>query len=565
MSHPGKRPEKKPPQSVATRLVSVGETSVGNTVPAAKLTAGGAKRALREMQDVEMDRREILRATVALPSALGLARGWAVGNIAYADDNPDVAAFPPDAVKQLAIKLSQSDFVKPKIDLPEPFDKLGYDQYRDIRFKVDQSIWRGEKLDFELQLFPLGGLYDTPVEIWLADQGEAKRLKADGHLFTLGPLITAPTDAAPYGFSGLRIHSSINRADYRDEFVVFQGASYLRAVGRDENYGSSARGLALNTGKPTGEEFPFFRSFWIEKPKPGTDRITVHALLDSPSTTGAYRFIIQPGEATVMDVEMTLYPRKVLTHVGIGPLTSMFLLGPADQRRMSDFRPAVHDSGGLAMLNGAGERLWRPLTNPKMLQTSSFLDKDPKGFGLWQRDRAFHTYEDLEAHYERRPTVWVEPKGAWGDGVVELIEIPVEDEIYDNIVCYWKPAKPLDAGGPHNFQYQLHWGDQVPAAWSGARVSKTRVGNSKKAGSLLFVIDFEGPAVKELRDLPVADVSANPGKVANIVVQRNPALPGIRVTFEMNPNGAELVELRMAIKAADQLISESWLYRWTKP
>ena len=200
-----------------------------------------------------------------------------------------------------------------------------------------------------------------------------------------------------------------------------------------------------------------------------------------------------------------------------------------------------------------------------MLQTSSFVDKDPKGFGLWQRDRAFQTYEDLEAHYERRPTVWVEPKGAWGEGAIELIEIPVEDEIHDNIVCYWKPAKPLDAGGPHNFQYQLHWGDQVPAAWSGARVAKTRVGNSKKGGSLLFVVDFEGPAVKELRDLPVADVSANPGKVANIVVQRNPALPGIRVSFELNPNGAELVELRMAIKAADQLISENWLYRWTKP
>ena len=517
------------------------------------------------MQEQQMDRREILRGAVALSSALALARGLAAGSISYADDAADVSPFPTDAVKALALKLSLADFVKPKVDLPEPFDKLGYDQYRDIRFKVDQSIWRGEKLDFELQLFPMGWLYDAPVEIWITDQGEAHRLKADGRLFTLGPLIAAPTDAAPYGFSGLRIHSSINRADYRDEFVVFQGASYLRAVGRDENYGTSARGLAINTGRATGEEFPFFRSFWIEKPKAGADRITVHALLDSPSTTGAYRFIIQPGEATVMDVEMTLYPRKVLQHVGIGPLTSMFLLGPADQRHLPDFRPAVHDSSGLVMLNGAGERLWRPLTNPKMLQTSSFIDKDPKGFGLWQRERSFQAFEDLEAHYERRPTVWVEPRGGWGEGAIELLEIPVEDEIHDNIVCYWKPAKPLDAGGPHDFQYKLYWGDQVPAAWSGARVAKTRVGNSKKAGSLLFVIDFEGPAVKELRDLPVAEVSANPGKVANIVVQRNPSLPGIRVSFELNPNGADLVELRMVLKAADQLISENWLYRWTKP
>ena len=329
--------------------------------------------------------------------------------------------------------------------------------------------------------------------------------------------------------------------------------------------GASARGLAINTGKPGGEEFPFFRSFWIEKPKAGIPNLIVHALLDSPSTTGAYRFTIQPGETTVMDVEATLYPRKNIQHVGLAPLTSMFLHGPADQHRSGDFRPEVHDSSGLAVLNGSGERLWRPLTNPKTLQTSAFVDKDPKGFGLWQRDRGFQNYEDLEAHYERRPTIWVEPKGAWGEGVIELLEIPVEDEIHDNVVVYWKPAKGLEVEGPLTFQYRLHWGDQVPAAWSGARVAKTRIGSAKKPGMVLFVIYFEGSAVKELRDLPVAVLSANSGAVTNTVVQRNPELPGVRVSFELNPNGADLVELRLALKEGEQLISESWLYRWTKP
>jgi glucans biosynthesis protein len=411
----------------------------------------------------------------------------------------------------------------------------------------------------------MGWLYETPVDLWFIEDGKPVRLVADGNLFSLGPLIGPGPSEAPFGFSGFRIHGPINRADYFDEYVVFQGASYLRGVGRGLHYGASARGLALNTARPEGEEFPFFRTFWIEKPKPGATEIVVYALLDSPSTTGAYRIAIQPGEATVMDVEMTLYPRKELTHVGIGPLTSMYYHGQATERRWSDFRPAVHDSEGLAILNGMGERLWRPLMNPKKLQTSAFLDKNPKGFGLWQRDRSFQNFEDLEARYERRPTVWVEPKGAWGEGFIELIEIPVDDEIHDNIVAYWKPKTPLATGGPHIFNYKLHWSEHVPVSWSAARVAKTRVGNAKKPDTLLFVIDFEGQAVKEIRDLPVAEVSGNPGEIANVVVQRNPEIPGVRVSFEMKPAGAELVELRLILKSGAQTISETWLYRWTKP
>ena len=539
---------------------------LGTIAPECGNNRAGGEKASSGMHEKGMDRRSILQSSVALAAALGMARRLASMDGALAAPVADAAQpFSSEHIKELARKLAESDYARPTVELPEPFNKLSYDQYRDIRFKTDQAIWRGEKLDYEVQLFPMGWLYDAPVEIWIADQGEARQLKADGRLFMLGPLIGKGPDAAPFGFSGFRVHNPLNRADYFDEFVVFQGASYLRAVGREQNYGSSARGLAINTAKPVGEEFPFFRAFWLEKPKAGAVNISVHALLDSASVTGAYHFVIQPGEMTVMDVSAALFPRKNLQHVGIAPLTSMFLHGPADQRRAGDFRPAVHDSAGLAVLNGSGERLWRPLTNPKMLQTSAFVDKDPKGFGLWQRDRGFHDFEDLEAHYERRPTVWVEPKGAWGEGFIELIEIPVEDEIHDNIVAYWKPAKGLEAGGPHEFQYRLHWGDQVPAAWSGARVAKTRIGNAKKPGILLFVIDFEGTAVKELRDLPVADLRSNTGAVTNVVVQRNPELPGIRVSFEMNPGGADLVELRLALKVADQLISESWLYRWTKP
>lgn len=517
------------------------------------------------MEDEFLDRRSILRYSCGLGLLAALHDRVFFPPAFAAGGDPPNAGFVAESVKDLAQKLATSDYVKPAIDLPEPFNKLSYDQYRDIRFRADHAIWHGEKLDFEIQLFPVGWLYDMPVDIALIDQGAVTALKADNNLFSLGPLIGKGPDTAPFGFSGFRVHGPINRADYLDEYVVFQGASYLRSVGRGQNYGASARGLAINTGKPAGEEFPFFRAFWIEKPKAGSATLIVHALLDSPSTTGAYRFSIQPGETTVMDVEATLYPRKNIQFAGIAPLTSMFLHGPADRSRFNDFRPEVHDSGGLAVLNGSNERLWRPLINPKTLQTSAFLDKDPKGFGLCQRDRSFHDYEDLEGHYEHRPTIWVEPKGSWGEGVIELLEIPVEDEIHDNVVVYWKPAKGLEAGGPHAFQYRLHWGDQIPAAWSGARVAKTRIGSAKKPGMILFILDFDGPAVKELRDLPVAVLSATAGAVTNVVVQRNSEIPGIRVAFELNPSGAELVELRLALKAGDQMISENWLYRWTKP
>jgi glucans biosynthesis protein len=490
-----------------------------------------------------------------------------LADAAYAQSPPPaetVEPFGPDTVKRIAQQLSQRPFSKPKIDLPEPFGKLTYDQYRDIRFLKDQAIWRGEGLDYELQLFAMGYLYDVPVDVWIADNNRARLLKADGSLFSVGPSIPNAPQAAPFGFSGFRVHGPLNRSDVLDEYVVFQGATYFRAVGRGQSYGLSARGLAINIAKPPGEEFPFFRSFWIEKPKPGAPELIVHALLDSTSTTGAYRFSIQPGTAVLMDVEATLYPRRDMPHVGLACLTSMFLHGTAHKRVNGDFRPAVHDSEGLAILTGSGERIWRPLTNPRKLQVSAFIDKEPKGFGLIQRDRSFANYEDLEANYQRRPSLWVETRGGWGDGFVELLEIPADEEIHDNIVAYWRPSRAIEAGKPFQFAYRLTWGDAIPIAWSGARARKTYIGSNNRKGSIQFVVDFDGPALKETTDLPAAELGASAGTVSSAVVQRNPELDGVRCSFELQPNSAELVELRMVLKSGGRQISETWLYRWTK-
>jgi glucans biosynthesis protein len=477
---------------------------------------------------------------------------------------PPAQSFAADHVRKLAEELAAREYAKPRVDVPDPFNALTAEQYRDIRFRPEASVWRGENLGYEVQLLPMGWLYDTPVEIWIVESGNARSLRADGASFAIGPSIEKAPEAAPFAFSGFRVSGTLNTAETLSEFVSFQGASYFKAVGRNEAYGVSARGLAINTARPGGEEFPLFRAFWIEKPEPAAEEVVIHALLDSESVAGAYRFVIRPGAATEIAVESVLYPRRSLTHVGISPLTSMYFYGPAQRRIERDYRPAVHNSEGLAVINGHGERLWRPLTNPKMLQTSAFVDKDLKGFGFAQRNRAFSGYEDIEARYDRRPTVWIEPSGSWGDGYVELIEIPITEEIHDNIVAYWKPAKPLEPGKKYKYAYRMAWGESVPAVWSGAWVVKTQVGAGRNADSTLFVVDFAGPSVRDARELPAADLTTTAGSTANLSVQRHPDLQGFRVKFELNAAGTELVELRLGLKLAGQLISESWLYRWTR-
>lgn len=512
------------------------------------------------------NRRGVLVGTAAWTLLAVAAEALRASN-AFAGAAGDVPgqSFALDHVRKLAEELAARDFVKPRVDLAEPFNALTAEQFRDIRFRPEATIWRADSIGYEIQLLPMGWIYDIPVEIWLVENGQMRSLRADSTNFSIGPSIEKATDQAPYGFSGFRVSGYLNRAEQLDEFVSFQGASYFKSVGRNGPYGLSARGLAINTARPGGEEFPVFRAFWIEKPAPAAAEIVIHALLDSESVAGAYRFVITPGRATTMSIEAVLFPRRQITHYGLAPLTSMYFYGPAQRRIASDYRPAVHNSQGLAVVNGHGERLWRPLTNPKMLQTSAFVDKNLKGFGLVQRDRAFVTYEDIEARYERRPSAWVEPVGSWGDGYVELIEIPISEEIHDNIVAYWKPAKPLEPGQRYEFAYRMSWGDDVPVVWSGAWVVKTQVGaRPGAADTVQFVVDFAGPAVREQRELPVAELFVTQGTTQNLTVQRHPDLAGARVKFDLNTAGTDLIELRLGLKVAGQLISESWLYRWTR-
>lgn len=476
-------------------------------------------------------------------------------------------AFSFDSLKQEAAALAQQPYSAPDTITSQWLKNLSYDSYRDLRFNHDKAIWSEDGLPFHMEFFHLGAIFTTPVQIYEVDAEEnAHRFAYNPDLFVFGKDGVVPHDhiSDVSDYAGFRLHYPLNRPDYYDEFLVFLGASYFRGVAKGQNYGLSARGLAVNTAMPQGEEFPMFRKFWIVKPAEHARHIKIYALLDSPSVTGAYVFDVTPGRITRMDVSSTLYPRQDIDRLGIAPLTSMFEFGENDNRLKSDFRPEVHDSDGLLLNNSTGEWVWRPLLNPVNLGVSSFALENPRGFGLMQRDRNFSDYEDLEARYESRPSLWVEPQGKWGKGTVQLVEIPTDSEIHDNIVAYWIPDQPVKAGQPLSFDYTLNWGDDPDSSDHPAMVLSTRVGRQFDQNKIKFVIDFEGLSGRYRKEdgSPDVDLWTSKGKIEGTSIAPNPHSDGWRVSFDLNPYGQDTHEMRCILKRNGQPVSETWSYQW---
>lgn len=508
-----------------------------------------------------MKRRELLIAGVSAPIALlaGVALPWSVS----ARERP--RPFTPETVPAMARTLAEQAFVPDPRRPPAWLEGIGYDAYRDIRFDPAQALWRDTGLPFQAQFFHQGFLFREPVDMYEVDGGVATAVGYRPEMFDFGPAVAdAGTRAAGAGFAGVRLHAPLNRPDYFDEVCAFLGASYFRAVAKGQVYGLSARGLALRTADPRGEEFPRFKTFWMERPAPGADSIVVHALMDGPSAAGAFRFVIRPGEETLIDVTARVFPRVDLDAAGIAPLTSMFQFDAADRAGIDDYRDAVHDSDGLAIHDASGDVSWRALHNPASLQHSTFDGGTPRGFGLMQRKRGFSDYGDAEARYDRRPSLWVEPLDDWGQGRVHLVEIPTADEYQDNIVAFWRPLRPLRAGREHRFDYRLHWTDRHRWNPALARVVRTRIGAAPD-GARRVAVDLEGGTALAAAPEPVAQVVADTGHVANVVAHPMPGEGRWRISFEMQPGDADVVEMRARLATADgRPLSENWLYRWTR-
>ncbi|MDC8829330.1 glucan biosynthesis protein [Alteromonas gilva] len=463
---------------------------------------------------------------------------------------------------------AQQDYEMTDHNLADELKDMSYENYREIRFDSEDSLWRGVN-NFEVQFFHPGFLYQQPVSIFTVgadNQAQPLPFSPQSFNYTGSAQPLAKVTKESDGYAGFRVHYPIKNKQYKDEFAVFLGASYFRLVGKEHVYGLSARGLAIDTGMPEGEEFPHFTSFWLIEPDDG-DAMIIYARLESPSVSAAYKFTVMPGRQTTMQVESWLFAREDVTKLGIAPFTSMFLYGENTAVKPDDYRPEVHDSDGMVLRTSNGEQIWRVLTNPAQLQITSLSDNAPAGFGMLQRDTRFASYLDGEANYHQRPGLWVTPKTGFGEGRLELVEIPTQSETHDNIVAYWVPAEPLLSGESRYFAYQL---DTVTGNKEStlATVVRTRQGaavlpgeKNKQVKSRRFAVDFAVPEnLKiEAEALNLA-VETNQGQIHHARVY--PVNDGnlLRATFLLTPQKAQPADMRVYLQQDNQLISEVWNY-----
>lgn len=482
------------------------------------------------------------------------------------DTLPGTASAPADAFSYTSVVQRAQALASLPYSAPAPLEKAGaqlnYDQYRRIQLASDGAIWPDGDSGFRVLPDPRGYLFEHDVRLNLVEDG-----KVIPHPYTAGSFnffdLPLPDKLKnTLGFSGFRIVSPLNMAGKFDEVISFRGASFFRALGASTVYGASARALSIGTASPEGEEFPYFTEFWLERPSDNASDIKVYALLDGQSVTGALEFRIEPGPETLVDVHATFFPRRDLNSIGIAPMSSMYFFSPHDLRKHADdYRPAVHDSEGLAIHFRNGEWAWRPLSNPQSLQVSILATEAPRGFGLLQRKRDFDDYADIEAQYDRRPNVWIAPSEDWGEGKLTLVEIPTANEYNDNIVAFWRPAAPWKAGESYDISYRMHWSLMQPAHPQLIEVSDTLAGTSLQTGRPMFVIDYEA-ANPELLNGAEVSVSTSSGKVSNAILRTNPETGKSRLSFELEPQDAQIAELRALLTISGKPVTETWLYRW---
>lgn len=527
-----------------------------------------------------LDRRSLMKsagATAAL-AALGFSpealaqQGLKLG---IAED------FTFDGLKARARDLAARPYAPPPPPRADILQRIDYDAHGKIKFKPDMALWANGPSPWPVTFFHLGRYFQKPVRMHVLDAGKAREIVYDESYFEMpadSPARDLPTGA---GFAGFRFQESRSghpgrkgeKLDWqKNDWVAFLGASYFRAIGELYQYGLSARGLAIDpavAGRP--EEFPDFTHIWLETPQEAAEYVVVYALLSGPSVAGAYRFRMHRGKGVTMEIETALFLRSDVGRLGIAPLTSMYWYSETAKTTAVDWRPEVHDSDGLELWTGTGERAWRPLNNPTRTTASAFADENPRGFGLMQRDRLTDHYLD-GVFYERRPSCWVETIGQWGKGAVQLIEIPTDDEIHDNIVAMWVPEAPAKAGNSYEFRYKLHWLADEPFPTPLGRVVATRLGNGGQPGTVRpkgvrkFMIEFLGPALEKIPFgvKPEVVLSASRGTFSYVFAEAVPNdVPGQwRAQFDLTVEGNDPVEMRCFLRGGDQVLTETWLFQY---
>ncbi len=452
-------------------------------------------------------------------------------------------------------------------DLPDLFSKLEFDQFQDIKRKPETLIWADENTGFAIEPLHRGSIFSSEMLLHVVDNGAETRLTYRREDYDFGKL-KPPAETSSLGFSGFRVFRTDGKGN-REEVAVFQGACFYKAIAEHQMPGITARALALRVGDPRGEEVPRLVSAWIEKPTRAKNALVIYALLDSPSLSGAFRFTLRPGDATIVDTECTLFTRVAIDHFGLGAMQATYLFGPMDRRRSEDIRPGVYEVSGLQMLSGRKEWIWRPISNRDTLQVSAFVDENPAGFGLLQRDREFFRFLDDEQFWHQRPSVWIEPIGEWGKGTVTLAEIPADSQLNQNIVAYFRPREPLAAGSETNFAYRQFWCWTPPERPKFAVTTTSRLGRAYGASAnsrrRRVLVEFTGDIFGE--DKPQDEirprVACYSGTITSVRTTLITERKTMRVQFEFDPGQSNQSELRLDLAVRDTPVTETWLYRWT--
>ncbi len=507
-------------------------------------------------------------ASVCLPALLAASR-------AAAQDTPS-RPFSFDLLTEEARNRAAGPAPEAEA-IPQVFAEMTYDDYNFIAYRPARARWNVPDITWRLMPFHLGWLFKEPVHLFEVVDGMATGMDFTTDDFEYRHRLKGmvPPGTALPGVAGFKLTHPMNRGDKMDEVISFIGASYFRALGLGNAYGLSARGLAIDSGLPKAEEFPRFSGFWIEKPAPWADTMTIYAALDSASVTGAYRFVVTPGVETTVDVTARLFLRSDVEQLGVAPLTSMFLFADINRGDYDDYRPRVHDSNGLRIVRADGDVIWRALDNPQALSSSYFAETQPRRFGLHQRGRDFDDYQDAGARYDLRPSVDIEPVGDWGSGKIRLFELPTAVEVHDNIGAFWIPDTPIRAGDAHEFAYRMHWGRLEPDyADDRAIVWATRSGIGGPAGlenppgTHKFVVDFKGGMLGRLPedDAEVKPVlTINGGKADVTTLSKLPGSDVWRLVVDVASESGTLVEMTAHVAGYERKLSEIWSFQWVKP
>lgn len=520
----------------------------------------------------ETDRRSLLKSAAAA-AALGLIDAKTAEAAAKGLQFGAPSVFSFDLLKAQARKLVTEPFVGPPHPAPSIVEKIDYEAWGKISFDVNQALYAKGPGQFPVSFFHLGKFFPKAVAMHVVEAGQAREIIYDPDYFEMpadSPARLLPKGA---GFAGLRIQEARGSALdwHHNDWVAFLGADYFRAIGALHQYGLSCRAIALDVAvddKP--EEFPDFTHIYIDESGP-RNGLTLYAMLEGPSIVGVCKIEAVRGTGVVMDIDQLLCLRRDISRFGVAPLTSMYWFSETIKPTAIDWRPEVHDSDGLAMWTGRGERVWRPLNNPDRTIASAFLDDNPRGFGLMQRDRNFDHYLD-GVFYDRRPSLWVEPKGQWGKGAVQLIEIPTDDEIHDNIVAMWVPEKPVSAGSELNFAYRLYWLADQPDPGDIARCVATRLGNGGQPGQprpkgvRKFMVEFLGGPLADLPygAKPEPVLWASRGTFSYIYTEAVPddVRGHWRAQFDLTVTGTDPVEMRLFLRSGSKILSETWTFQY---